>query len=130
MLDHTVPYLQLLSDYCDARRAAGWKVIVCTEIAEFVASNQPFYDNWTSFLEAFNAPVRNFPPAHADAVADFALTLLGVRGSTSDPSLFPETIHPSAYGQSLLVAPMTAAIAAALAPAPQQPGYHYTVFTM
>jgi hypothetical protein len=115
MVNSSVPYMSLLSQYCDLRRAAGYKIIVCTEIAEFLSSDNPNYSNWVAFRSVFNPTVQGWIGTHIDALADFNSTSLGPPASAANTSLFSDSIHPTALGQSILSPVMGGALSSLFA---------------
>ncbi len=54
-----------LATYCDARRAAGWKVVVCTVLPSTGGQIN-------TQRGAVNTAIRTWTGVHADAIADFA----------------------------------------------------------
>lgn len=81
-----------LRDYLIARRAAGWKTVVCTELPR---SDQPT-DAWRI---TYDASILADAVSIADAVArpDLDLTI-GPIAAASDASLYPDGLHLSSLG--------------------------------
>jgi lysophospholipase L1-like esterase len=92
-------YLAALASYCDARRAAGWKVVVGTILpisggtahnARRAIVNSAITSSWTS--------------VHCDGVADFAAdATMGTDTSfTDNPSKWTDGTHPNTAGHAIL----------------------------
>lgn len=113
-------YLAALSAYCDARRAAGWKLILCAETAAYHSGGvqEPNYTDWQTFRPALNTAMASWVGLHVDQVCDFEHnTILGPQAAADNSLYFnqgnlpgDDSVHPSQYGQSLLVSTMRHAI--------------------
>lgn len=95
--------------YCQARRAAGWKVIVATLLPStdvgFNAARNPantwLRANWGDF---------------ADALCDFAADpTMGPEAAAGNDSLYSDGTHPTAAGEALLAPIARTALAGVLA---------------
>lgn len=89
----TATYLTNLKNYCTARRAAGWKVVVGTLLPCTYASG-----TFNTKRAVTNADVLN--PAHIgvywDAVADQGGdATYAVDGAELNASYYPDTVHPN-----------------------------------
>lgn len=109
-----------LHDYTEARRAAGWRVVVVTMLPR--AASPP----WPAITEAqrgaFNGAVRGTWSRWADGLADVAADpRIGSAGRTADPVYYQDAAHPTAVGAQIAAGIVAAAIermAPALAPMP------------
>jgi hypothetical protein len=88
-----------LFTYCDARRAAGWTVVVCTApplVSSLVATAG-------TLVVAANALVRSEWPAHADILCDLrTIPQFDIGAAAPSTTLFYDLIHPTAFGQQLI----------------------------
>lgn len=90
------PFLAAYAAYCDAARAAGYYVVVCTILASSGAQfaidkgvcNDTFRDTWIG--------------VHCDAVINFDTTPMGVDANADNPTYFLDGTHPTEFGQTLL----------------------------
>jgi hypothetical protein len=81
-LDATIAYL-------DARRAAGWYVVVTTQLPRAVAS-------YNTQRHIVNATIRTWLGIHCDAIADFAADpVVGIDAAGFDPSIICDGTHPA-----------------------------------
>lgn len=105
-VDATTAYNAIVS-YCQARQAAGWKVIVGTcpdtsavhalEVTRRLVVNQSIRDNWATF---------------ADAIADIALDAAFLSGRYTDPAYYdPDNIHFTEAGEGKIADYFQAALA-------------------
>lgn len=87
-----------LASYCDARRAAGWKVAVGTGIPRGPGgSGSAATETWRA---TFNATVRTWVGVHCDAIMDFAADpIMGDYAQTTNATYFIDQIHPTDIGQ-------------------------------
>jgi hypothetical protein len=88
--------------YCNARRAAGWKVIVVTAIRREGSLGGQTIANLNSRLQSVNALVRANWRDFANALYDVAL--MPEFSSISDTYFLPDKIHLNAFGQKLFTA--------------------------
>ena len=89
-------YLTDLAAYLDARRAAGWKVVLCT-VPPGTASG------FNAARNLANTTLRTWVGVHADALCDFAADpTMGPDAAASDTSLYGDGEHPTAAGQAIL----------------------------
>lgn len=97
-------WLSDFAAYCDARRAAGWKVVAATILPSTNASV-------TAKRGTVNTALRSWVGVHADAIADFAAdATMGPDAAASDTTYYADGVHPTAAGHALLEPIMTAAI--------------------
>lgn len=90
-------FLQDLADYLDARRAAGWYVLLCT----ILPANSSLINDGRAIT---NPEMRLWPTGgsmvpgiHADAICDFAADLTyGTDAAALDAAKYPDGVHPSA----------------------------------
>lgn len=104
----TATFLTALTSYCDARRAAGWYVVLCTLLP---ASDVGFNGTWRNDA---NTGIRAMLGAHADAICDFAAhPIMGVDGADTDTDLY-DVIgeHPTDLGHTYLAEVMTPILSA------------------
>lgn len=109
-----------LHDYTQARRAAGWRVVVVTMLPR--AASPP----WPAITEAqrgaFNMAVRATWSRWADGLADVAADpRIGAAGRTADPVYYMDAAHPTAVGAQIVAGIVAGALdrmAPALAPMP------------
>lgn len=112
---------QVLADlwtYCDARRAAGWKVIVCTltdRTDGAVSAGQVAFDTKRATV---NAGIAAGWASHADGLADLAgNALLGANGASANVTYFNvDKVHFTAATYSGIVLPLVQAAVGALLP--------------
>jgi hypothetical protein len=108
-------WLTALAGYCDARRAAGWKIVLATPLP--ISGNtehnlrrataSPEIRLWTASGSIVSGK-------HADVINDFAADpIMGVDNSkTLYPTLWDDTVHPSSLGYQRLGYVATPAIGA------------------
>lgn len=97
-------YITDLAAYCDARRAAGWQVVICTILPTTNATHN-------TRRATVNAAIAGWVGVHADAIADFAAN--GTMGDDADASnltYYSDGVHPTAAGQAVLEPILRAAI--------------------
>lgn len=100
----TAQFLIDLAAWCDARRAAGWKVILCTILPRTTAS-------FNTARNTANTTIRTWAGTHADAICDFAAeATMGPDAAASDTTYYSDGIHPTDAGQILLEPVMRAAV--------------------
>ena len=107
-------FLPHLAAYCDARRAAGWKVVVATQIGEYLTSDSTNYPKFVTWRTTYDPTVRTWVGTHCDAVCDFAAdATMGPFTAANDNqgTLYLDVVHPSVNGQNLLAPIMGAVIA-------------------
>lgn len=93
-------YLTDVAIYLDARRAAGWKIIICTLLPSNIA-------NYNAARNAFNATAVTWVTAHADAVCDFAADpLIGPDAAADNTTYYLDGTHPTQAGQTIMNAIM------------------------
>lgn len=97
-------WLSSVASYCDARRAAGWLVIICTITPSSSASRN-------SNRNYVNPIIRTWVGTHVDAVADFAAdATVGTDAAGSNATYYPDGLHPSAATHAILEPIFTAAV--------------------
>lgn len=95
-----------LKNYCLARRAAGWTVVVGTLLSR---------NNLDAKVQELNALIRADSTFYS-ALADFAAEpLLGATGAYANTTYFADGIHPTTAGYALMAPIAQAAITSVLA---------------
>lgn len=93
-----------LAAYCDARRAAGWKVILCT----ILPNTNPGFNTKRN---SANATISTWLGVHCDALCDFAAdATMGPDAAASNATYYPDGVHPSNAGHTILAPYLVAAI--------------------
>ena len=93
-------YITALAAYCDARRAAGWLVVVCTLLPRDNGGDSATHN---TRRVGVNTAINTWVSTHADAVADFAAdATMGPDAAASDVTYYSDGLHPTAAGQALL----------------------------
>lgn len=94
IITDTAQWLSDYADYLDARRAAGYKVILCT----ITPRSDP--GTFEAARITANSTLRTWVGTHCDALCDFgADPIVGAEGADLDAALYPDGIHPSAAAQ-------------------------------
>lgn len=98
--------------YCQARRTAGWKVVVGTALyRQFGSGPTPAGDTWSAYnakIDTVNNLVRANWTDFADAIAD-----IGARSEFADPTnttYFWDGVHPNGTGRGIVASVVSAAI--------------------
>lgn len=96
-------YCVALAAYLDARRAAGFIVVICTilprTLGGFNASRNSVNDEIRLWLT--NGLLA--PGVHADAICDFAADpTMGPDAAASDTTYYSDGLHPTSAGQLIL----------------------------
>lgn len=93
-----------LWSYCDARRAEGWRVVVCTLIDRTDAAVSWFQATFDARRATINAAINADWASHADALADYAANAnLGAAGASANTTYFQaDKVHLTSTGQGLL----------------------------
>lgn len=91
-------YIAALASYCDARRASGWKVAVCTILPRTAAAAH------NARRAIVNADiVANWVGVHCTSVIDFAAnTNMGPDAAAANATYYSDGIHPTAAGYAVL----------------------------
>jgi lysophospholipase L1-like esterase len=90
-------YATDLAAYCDARRAAGWIVIVGTLLPRIGVTN------WSTLRATVNAAIATWVGVHCNGVADFASEpTYGPDAAASDTAKYPDGLHPVAAGYTAM----------------------------
>lgn len=101
-------FLAALAGYLDARRAAGLKVVLCTQLPSTVVG-------FNTERNACNAVMSTWSGLHCDAICDFgADPTMGPDAAAADLSLYIDGIHPTALGQANMKAIITPTLDALL----------------
>lgn len=99
--------------YCDAARAAGWRVVACTVLPR---SDALIRGTFEADRTTFNAAIIADWASHADALADVsAVAGMGAAGDSNNATNYSDLVHPTAAGYTLLEPTYTAATQVALA---------------
>jgi peptidoglycan hydrolase-like protein with peptidoglycan-binding domain/lysophospholipase L1-like esterase len=89
-------WLADLATYLDARRAAGWKVALCTVLPRTAVG-------FNTARATANTTLRTWVGTHADAICDFAAdATMGADATASNVTYFSDGTHPTATGQAIL----------------------------
>lgn len=100
-------YVARIAAYCNARRAAGWLVIICTITPKVDAG-------FNTFRAAVNTLIRA-DTSFYDGLADFAADpVMGPDAAAADITLYGDTVHPTQLGQNNLAAILVPVITALL----------------
>jgi lysophospholipase L1-like esterase len=90
-------FLTSLASYLDARRAAGWTVVLLTVLP----STQ--YASFNAWRNSANTTIRTWVGLHCDAIADVAAdATIGADVAASNTSLYSDGTHPTDAGHVLL----------------------------
>lgn len=105
--------------YCDARRAAGWKVIVFTLTDRTDGGVNVAQAAFDTKRAAINTAIRAGWASHADALVDLAADArLGANGASSNATYFSaDRVHYTALTYSSIILPLVQAAAESLLPA-------------
>jgi lysophospholipase L1-like esterase len=96
-----------IKSYCQARRATGWKVVVCT----ILPCSQTGANTKRNTI---NSSIRA-DTSFYDVLCDFDTTTMGPDAAASDTGKFYDGLHPTEAGYSLLQPVYAAALETALA---------------
>lgn len=118
----TTIYNELVT-YCQARQAAGWKVIICDAIpgSDIIAGNM------ASETAIFNALIAANWATFADQFVQLS-ALNWQPGGSSDWSLYQDQIHPNAAGQAMIAAAVLPAVEALVGLLPPTSSISYPNF--
>jgi lysophospholipase L1-like esterase len=97
-------YATDVAAYCDARRAAGWKVVVGTVLprsdAALTAGEIATHNTERA---VFNAAVRLWEGVHCDGVMDFAANAtIGEDGDSDNTTYYSDKLHPNVTGHAVM----------------------------
>ena len=93
-------YITDLAAYCDARRAAGWLLVVCTLLPRANGGDSATFNTRRAVV---NPAILTWVGTHADAVSDFAgNATMGPDAAASDTTYYSDGLHPTAAGQAIL----------------------------
>jgi lysophospholipase L1-like esterase len=108
-----------MAGYAQARRRAGWKVVVVSMLDR---------SGMDSAVATFNTGLRAAWPTFADGLADVAANpLLGAAGASTNTTYFSDGTHPTNAGQALYLPIINAAVnrvwsTSLPSPGPSMPG--------
>lgn len=89
-------FLADLAAYCDARRAAGWKVALGTLLPADRS-------NFNTRRNTANTTIRTWAGVHADVIIDFAAnTTIGEDGDELNTTYYSDGVHPTLAGQEIM----------------------------
>jgi lysophospholipase L1-like esterase len=92
--------LETLFDYCDDRRAAGWKVLLATLLPQSGTANVVNFNAARSYI---NPLIRAAVGTRIDAVVDWAADpLMGAEATAANTTYFTDGLHPSNRGKAHL----------------------------
>lgn len=88
-------FVASLKSYCLARKATGWKIVLCTLLPNVNSGFNTRRNAANTLIYADNS--------FYDALADFASdATMGVDAAASNATLYPDGVHPSATGHALI----------------------------
>jgi hypothetical protein len=120
----TSDFLTRLTTYCDARRSAGWKVVLFTILPRLdgqVNGNQSAFDAWA--LTVNNGIRGMVAGGHADAVVDVTTnSVVGTHSAPADTTLYPDQLHPSVLCHQYIENQATSTLNAVCSNASAPPG--------
>jgi lysophospholipase L1-like esterase len=91
-------WLAALSSYLDARRAAGWIVVLGTVLPATASG-------FNALRNTANTTLRTWTGVHCDALIDFAANAtMGPDAAASNATLYSDGTHPTSTGQANLEA--------------------------
>jgi hypothetical protein len=97
-------FLTNLASYLDARRTAGWYVILCTITSH--SGGDPFNSNRAIVnpeLRLWTVSGSIVSGQHCDRICDFAADpIMGPDGASANTTYFADGIHPTGAGQARL----------------------------
>lgn len=99
----------ILQEYCAARRAVGWKVIVVTMISRYFPGGNPVSgESIDADKDAYNALIRANWSTFADGLADVAANPnLGADGAYANLTYFQaDQVHPTQFSITNIEAPI------------------------
>jgi lysophospholipase L1-like esterase len=94
--------METLAAYCDARRAAGWFVLIGTLLPQtsrptFNAARVPY----NAELRLWTTSGSIIPGKHADGIFDFAADpIMGADATATNTTYFADGLHPTLIGQA------------------------------
>lgn len=89
--------------YCDARRAAGWTLIVITVLPNTHIGFNALRATLNTEIRLWTTNGSIVPGQHADAICDFAADpTMGPDGAELDTTYYADGLHPTATGQAIL----------------------------
>lgn len=91
----TTEYLNRLYQYLAPFKARGVKTIVCTVLPRDLAG-------WETKRTAANNKLRADAGTQFDLLVDFDQTVMGLAAAAVDPQYYPDGLHPSALGHSIM----------------------------
>jgi len=95
-----------LKAYCLARRAVGYKIVMCTVLPN---------GSITPLRASYNAAIRA-DASYYDALADFDTTEMGASDTAyANATNYPDGLHPSLAGYTIIAPVIAAAHATAVA---------------
>lgn len=104
-------YAASIAAYTDARRAAGWKVVICTVTPKAVSAGGASDTTFNTRRAALNTILRTWVGTHADAVADFGGdATVGVDAAASNVTYYGDGLHPTAACYAILGPILKAAV--------------------
>jgi lysophospholipase L1-like esterase len=99
----TTQFLTSLASYLDARRAAGWIVVLCTILPNTNAGFNAKRNVANTEMRLWTSNGSTIPGKHADYICDFAAdATVGTDAAASNPTYYPDGVHPSNAGHVIL----------------------------
>lgn len=94
--------------YCDARRTAGWKMVVCSELP---ANNA----GWQAVRDTLNTGIVANYASHADALCPLgADATMGPWAARLDTTYYSDATHPTDAGYAIIAGLVATAVASVL----------------
>jgi hypothetical protein len=96
-------YLTDLASYLDARRAAGWHVILCTVLPQTSSVFNTARVTVNPELRLWTTNGSTVPGKHADRICDFAADpTIGDDADGANTTYYGDGIHPTAAGHAIM----------------------------
>jgi lysophospholipase L1-like esterase len=104
----TASIIANISAYCTARRAAGFKVIVCTITP---ATDAGTAGSFAADRATVNASIRTNYPTYADGIADVGGdATIGGDSAPNNATYYGDKLHPTAAGNAIIASIIKAAV--------------------
>lgn len=99
----TTQFLTDLAAYCDARRAAGWKVVLCTLLPNINSGYNAKRNVANTEIRLWTTGGSTIAGVHADYICDLAAdATMGPDAASSNTTYYPDGVHPSDAGHTIL----------------------------
>ncbi len=105
---NTAGFITNLAAYCDARRSAGWQVVLCTELPAYTGADATYY---LAARATLNTAIHTWVGAHINAICDLAADPnIGQDGDQTNATYYQDNLHPTNAGHAIMATIMEAAI--------------------